>query len=65
MGLRESPYILIQLLIHLKIEEYGDRWDRSNPFHWERVIYNLPGTKGYQPRLPCVMKVRFDGHLAC
>ena len=55
---------MIQLLIHLKIDAYGERWDRSNLFHWERVILNLPGTKGYQTGLPWVMKVRFDSHLA-
>ena len=56
---------MIQLLIRLTIEVYGDMWDCSNPFHWEKVIYNLPGTNGYRPGLPWVMKVRFDGHLAC
>ena len=64
-GLRILSYRSIQLLIYLKIETYGDRWDRSNPFHCERVVYNLPGTKGYQPGLLWVMKVRFNGHLAC
>ena len=29
------------------------------------VLYNLPGTKGYQLGLKWVMKVRFGGHLAC
>ena len=52
-------------MIRFKLEAYGDRWDRSNPFCWERVIYNLLGTKGYRPRLPWVMKVQFDGQLAC
>ena len=65
MGLRNSPYRLIQLLIRLTIEVYGDMWDCSNPFHWEKVIYNLPGTNGYRLGLPWVMKVRFDDHLAC
>ena len=65
MGLRDSPYRSIQLLIRLKIKAYGNRWDRSDPFYWETVIYNLPGTKGYTPGLPCVMKVRFNSHLAC
>ena len=65
MGLRDSPYRSTQLLICLKIEAYGDRWDRSNIFHWEKVICNLPGTKGYRLRLPWVMKVRFNGHIAC
>ena len=67
IGLRDSPYWLIQLLIQLKIEVYGNQWDCSNPFHlhWERVIYNFPGTRGYHLGLPWVMKVCFDGHLAC
>ena len=52
MGLRDSPYRLIQLLVRLKIEAYVDRWDCSNTFHLERMIYNLPGTKGYRPGLP-------------
>ena len=62
MGLRDSLYRSIQLLIRLKIEAYSDRWDRSNPFHWERVIYNFPGTKDYQPGLPWLPEVRFNGH---
>ena len=65
MGLRDSPYRPIQLLTCLKIEAFGDRWDRSNPFHWERVIYNMHGTNGYQPGLLWVIKVRFEGHLEC
>ena len=65
MDLRDSPYRSIQLLIRLKIEAYGDWWDCSNPFHWERVIYNLPGTNDYRAGLPWVMKVRFNSHLVC
>ena len=38
MGLRDSPYRSIQLLVRLEIEAYGDWWDRSNRFHWGRVI---------------------------
>ena len=64
MGLRDSPYRSIQLLIRLEIEAYGNRWDRSNLFHWEKVIYNFPSTKDYHPGLPWVMQVSFDGHLA-
>ena len=65
MGLRDSPYRLIQLLVRLKIEAYVDRWDCSNTFHLERMIYNLPGTKGYRPGLPYVIKFRFNSHLVC
>ena len=28
-------------------------------------MLNLPGSEDYRPDLPWVMKVRFDGHLAC
>ena len=64
MGLRDSPYRSIQQLIRLKMDAYGDRRDKTNPFHWERVVLNFPGSEDYRPDLPWVMKVRFDGHLA-
>jgi hypothetical protein len=64
MGLRDSPYRSIQWQICLKLEVYGDRWVLSNPFHWDRVQFNLPGSKGYRADLPWVMKIRCDGHLA-
>jgi hypothetical protein len=64
MGLADSPYRSIQWLIRLKFETYGDRRCRANPFHWDRVVLNLPGAWGYRPDLPWVMKLRWDGHLA-
>ena len=64
MGLSDSPYRSIQWLICLKMKAYGDRTDRSNPFHWDRVVLNLPGTKKYRSDLPWVMKIPWDGHLA-
>jgi hypothetical protein len=51
-------------MIRLKMEAYGDRLVRTNPFHWEKVVWNLPGSPGYRSDLPWVMKVRWDGHLA-
>lgn len=65
MGLRDSPYRAIQMMTRLKREVYSNRRDRSDPFHYEHVLYNLPGTPSYRPDLPWVMKVRWDGHLAC
>ena len=64
MGLRDSPYRSLQWQVRLKYEAYGDRRNRDNPFHWEKVLFNLPGSKGYRSDLPWVMKVRFDGNLA-
>ena len=64
MGLRDSPYRSIQWQIRLKLEVYGDRRVCSNPFHWDRVEFSLPGSKGYSSDLPWVTKIRWDGHLA-
>ena len=65
MGLTDSPYRSSQLLIKAKYIAYGDRHDINNPFQWEIVVLNLPGSPGYDPTRPWVMKVRVDGHLAC
>ncbi len=64
MGLRDSPYRSLRWQVRLKIEVYGDRWLRTNPFHWERVEMNLPGSTGYRANLPWVKKVRWNGELA-
>jgi hypothetical protein len=63
MGLRDSPYHSLQWQARLKLKLYGDRRLRSNPFHWEKVIFNLPGSKGYRANLPWVFKLRWDGKL--
>ena len=63
MGLRDSPYRSLQWQARLKLELYGDRRLRSNPFPWEKVIFNLPGSKGYRADLPWVFKLRWDGRL--
>ncbi len=54
----------LQWQVRLKFEVFGDRKDTANPFHWDRVEFNLPGSRGYQLHLPWVMKIREDGHLA-
>ncbi len=64
MGLRDSPYPSLQWQVRLKLEVYGDRRCLSNPFHWDKVVFNLPGSKGYRSDLQWVMKLRHDGHLA-
>ena len=65
MGLTDSPYRSIQLMVRLKMEAYGEKLDLANPFYWTVVRLNLPGQKGYRSDLPWVMKIRWDGHLAC
>ena len=64
MGLRDSIYRSLQWQVRLKFEVYGNRNDLSNPFHWDKVVWNLPGSAGYRSDLPWVMKIRQDGHLA-
>lgn len=64
MGLKDSPFRSIQWMIRLKFEAYGDKDDPSNPFQYDRVELNLPGSEGYRPDLPWVMKIRLDNHLA-
>jgi hypothetical protein len=64
MGLRDSPYRSLQWQTWLKFEVYGNRKLLSNPFHWERVEFNLPGSRGYRSDLSWVMKIWEDGHLA-
>ena len=64
MGLRDSPYRGLQWQTRLKLEVYGNRRALDDPFDWDRVIFNLPGSKGYQADLPWVMKICWDGELA-
>ena len=64
MGLRDSPYCSLQWQARLKLEVYGDCRALANPFHWDRVVFNQPGSKGYRADLPWVMKIRWDGELA-
>ncbi len=64
MGLRDSPYRSLQWQVRLKLEVYGDRQVLTNPFHWDHIKFNLPGSRGYRSDLPWVMKIRADGLLA-
>ncbi len=63
MGIRDSPYQSLQWQMRLKFEIYRDQKDTVNPFHWDRVELNLPGSRGYRLDLPWVMKIRKNSHL--
>ena len=43
MGLTDSPYISLQLLIHVKFIAYGDSKDILNPFQRSHAKLHLPG----------------------
>ena len=64
MGITHSPYISLQLLIHVKFIAYGYSNDQVNPFQWIHFKMNLPGDESYTPKLPWAMKVISDGNLA-
>ena len=64
MGLTDSPYRSLQLLIHIKFITYGYRKDVLNPFQWSHAKLNLLVNESYTPKFPSVTKVRLDGHLS-
>ena len=60
MGFKFSPYQTFGgILVADEVIE-GDRKDPRNVFRWDAVRLNLPGSKGYNPGLPWVSKVRLD-----
>jgi hypothetical protein len=34
----------------------GDREEKNNPFRWDYVVLNLPGSSEYDPSMPRVYK---------
>jgi hypothetical protein len=65
MGLWDSPYHSLQgqACLKLELEVYGDCRALVDPFHWDKVVFNLPEAKGYWADLPWVMKIHWDGEL--
>jgi hypothetical protein len=55
MGVRSSPFNCVR--IYLLGEEVirGDRHATNNPFRWDHVVLNLPGSKNYNPSMPWLM----------
>ena len=64
MGFRSSPYNSVCMYLIAEEMIRGDRWDSSNPFHWESLKLNLPGTEAYNPTLPWIAQLRPDGSTA-
>ena len=65
MELANSPCRSLQLLMKAKFIAYGEKLNKNNPFQWEVMKLNLPGSEYYTPKLPWVTKVKTDGNLAC
>ena len=64
MGFRSSPYNSVRMYLIIEEMIRGDRRDGSNPFQWESLMLNLPGTEAYNPSLPWVMQLRADNSMA-
>jgi hypothetical protein len=64
MGLMSSPYVCIKTALLADETVRGDHTKVCNPFHWAKVVLNLPGGPGYDPQRPWVYRVREDGGVA-
>ena len=53
-------FIMLSRALELCI---GDHNDTKNPFHWHHVQFNFPYTTGYDPRLPHVRLISFNGEV--
>ena len=62
--MRPSPYNSVQCVLISKHFIMGNPKDESNPFSWDRIELNVPGSQNYDYSKPWIMKVRKDGELA-
>jgi hypothetical protein len=66
MGLKSLPFQAVQGMMVAEDLIKGDHMDPSNPFKWDAVRMNLPGTNNYNPALPWVSKICLgDNNIAC
>ena len=56
MGFKPSPYVTIQTFAWSEEIILGNRLDLKNPFYWDTLKLNFPGTLGYEPAMPWVYK---------
>lgn len=69
MGLKTSPCASVQGALRAKRmmmeDDMGLGVGDKNPFSWDRIRKNHPGSKGYNPTLPWISKFDEEGSLAC
>eukprot|EP00804_Cyclotella_cryptica_P012519 CCRYP_017724-RA/>CCRYP_017724-RA protein AED:0.34 eAED:0.23 QI:0/0/0/1/1/1/3/0/930 len=65
MAFSPSPYNSIRMALIAEEVIRGDKEDSMNPFQWNSVCLNLPGTSSYDPMTSWIAKVREDGLVAC
>mmetsp|Transcript_20683 Transcript_20683/g.30301 ORF Transcript_20683/g.30301 Transcript_20683/m.30301 type:complete len:1268 (-) Transcript_20683:9637-13440(-) len=56
MGLVPSPFVACRLFSWAMEIIKGDRRDPANPFHWNKVVLNLPGMQTFDQSMPRVYK---------
>ena len=56
MGFVPSPYVSCRLFSWAMEVIRGDRLLESNPFHWTKVVLNLPGMTDFDQSMPRVYK---------
>jgi len=65
MGFKPSPYNTGQAMLMAEEQIRGDPMDCDNIFHFDLVVFNLPGMLDYTPSKPWVFKLRsVDNHIA-
>lgn len=64
MGFKPSPYLTTREM--RRVEEFlmGDVTNENNVFRWKTVVFNLPGSKNYDPSMPRVYRIRVEGTMA-
>ena len=66
MGLKSSPYQACQAMMVVEEVIKGDCTNPTNPFQWDLVDENLPGSDGYDPTKPWIHKTKAnDGQILC
>ena len=73
MGFAPSPYNSVKMALIVEEVSKGDRHQSNvgcdgrelNPFQWETVKLNLPGSREYDPCVSWITKRRKDGRIAC
>ena len=60
MGFRASPYIAVKSFAFTMDVIRGDHLRRDNPYGYDRIRLNLPGSPDYCPSLPWLSKMK-DG----
>ena len=60
MYLTDFPYQSCQAATWAKDLDMGNIKDKKNPFKWDKVVNNLPGTSTYDYCRPWVYKERIN-----